>query len=78
MVDMDYMFMTTKPDKEHLVYPIIVMTDFQSGGIWTIPTNRNRPSGINVVERMVEVINGLGYSKVVLNPDQYFSLIYSS
>lgn len=74
VIGMDYMFMTKKPDKEHLVYPIIVLKDSESGGIWAIPTSRKGLGGIRVVDRIVEIVNGLGYSKVVLKSDQEFFL----
>ena len=42
VIAMDYMSMTKNPKAEHLVYPIIVIKDSKSGGIWTIPTSRKK------------------------------------
>ena len=53
VVPMDYMFMSTKPDDEQLMYPILVMKDKKSGGIWTIPTDRKGKSGLNVAPRII-------------------------
>ena len=70
VVSMDYMFMSKKPDNDQLMYPILVMKDRKSGGIWTIPTDRKGKSGLNVVPRVIEVLNGLGYHRIVLKTDQ--------
>ena len=62
--------MSKKPDNDQLMYPILVMKDRKSGGIWTIPTDRKGKSGLNVVPRVIEVLNGLGYHRIVLKTDQ--------
>ena len=68
------MFMTSTPDGDHLVYPILVMKDDTSGGIWTISTSRKGISGFNVVKRIVDIIGGLGYPKTILKSDQEFAI----
>ena len=74
VIGLDYMFMTPKPSGEHLVYPILVIKDSKSGGIWTIPTSRKGITGFNVVARITEIIVKLGYPKVMLKSDQEVSM----
>ena len=69
------MFMHKKPNDEELTYPILVIKDDRSGGIWALPTDRKGRGGLNIVARIVEVINSLGYARIVLKSDQESSIV---
>ena len=74
-ISIDYMFMNRKPNDEELMHPILVIKDDRSGGIWALPTDRKGRGGLNIVPRIVEVINSLGYGRIILKSDQENSIV---
>ena len=53
---LDYMYMTSKPTKEEVAHPILVIKARISGGVWALPVTRKGPYLNNVVQRVNNII----------------------
>ena len=71
MISMDYMYLNEKSDMKN--YPILVIHDSVSEGVWAIPVQRKGDDSY-AKKRVCEVIRRLGYSKIVIMSDQEFAL----
>ena len=60
MFSMDYMFMTQKPNEEDLMYPILVIKEKISNGVWALPVIRKGAYKSKIIKRVIEVINSVG------------------
>ena len=67
---MDYMYMTSKPTKEEIAHPILVIKGRISGGVWTLPVTRKGPYLSNITQRVNNIITAVGCPKVILKSDQ--------
>ena len=65
---MDYMFMNEKSDDYK--FPILVLHDSESEGVWAIFVQRKGNYSEYVSKRIAEIVDELGYTKVVFNMDQ--------
>ena len=70
MFCMDYMFMTQRPNDEDLMYPILVIKERISNGIWALPVVRKGAYKSHVVKRVTEVINSVGSPKIIIKSTQ--------
>ena len=68
----DYMFLN---GKESLANPVIVMTERDSGGIWSIPVKRKGNYSEYVSKRVANIIEKVGYARCVLKSDQEPSIV---
>ena len=75
MFCMDYMFMTQRPSEEQLTYPILVIKERVTDGIWALPVTRKGTQKNNVVKQVLEIINSVGSPKVILKSDQEPAII---
>jgi len=64
MFCMDYMFMTQKPNEEQLTYPILVIKERITDGIWALPVTRKGAMKNNVVKQVMEIINSVGSPEI--------------
>lgn len=67
-ISMDYMFMNERTDDHN--YPILVIHDSISEGVWAIFVKRKGNYNEYVSKRVAGIINRLGYTKVVIKSDQ--------
>ena len=70
MFSMDYMFMTQKPNEEDLMYPILVIKEKISNGVWALPVIRKGAYKSKIIKRVIEVINSVGSPKIIIKSDQ--------
>ena len=70
MFSIDYMYMTTKPTKEEIAHPILVMKARISEGVWALPVTRKGPYLNNIVQRVNYIITSVGCPKVIIKSDQ--------
>ena len=68
----DYMFLN---GDEYLSYPVVVMTESESGGIWSIPVMRKGNYSEYVSKRLSNIIEKVGYAKCVIKCDQEPAMI---
>ena len=68
---MDYMFMSPNVFDEQSNFPILVLKEKTTGGVWAIPVMRKGINGGDqVVERLVKIIADFGSPKAILKCDQ--------
>ena len=65
---MDYMFMNERTDDYN--FPILVLHDSEREGVWAIFVKRKGNYSEYVSKRIAEIVNWLGYTKVVFKTDQ--------
>jgi len=68
VLSMDYMFMNERTDDYN--FPILVLHDSESEGVWAIFVKRKGNYSEYVSKRIAEIVNWLGYTKVVFKTDQ--------
>ncbi|MCP2504859.1 MAG: hypothetical protein NLN65_06160 [Candidatus Poseidoniaceae archaeon] len=68
VLSMDYMFMNEKTDDYN--FPILVLHDSESERAWAIFVKRKGNYSEYVSKRIAEIVNWLGYTKVVFKTDQ--------
>ena len=64
---MDYMFLNGKESLSNLV---LVMTESESGGLWSIPVKRKGSYSEYVNKRIASVIEEVGYARSILKVHQ--------
>lgn len=72
VISLDCMFMGNGAEDENK--PIVVMHDSESEGIWAMVAKFKGDDGY-IVNRITEIIRGLGYMKVVLKSDQEAGIV---
>ena len=71
----DYMYMTSKPTKEEIAHPILVIKGRISGGVWALPVTRKGPYLSNITQRVNNIITSVGCPKVIIKSDQEPAMI---
>ena len=64
MFSIDYMYMTSKPTREELAHPILVIKARISKGGWALPVTRKGPYLNNIVQRVNNIITSVGLSLI--------------
>ena len=77
MFCMDYMFMNEKPNEEDRMYPILVVKERITNGIWALLVIRKGVYKSNIVKRVVEIINSIGSPKIIIKSDQEPAIVDS-
>ena len=74
---MDYMFMGNKDREEIGKYPVLVIKERKSGGVWALATEKKGPSDKNIIKRIVKVISEVGDKDplVIIKSDQEPAMI---
>ena len=68
VLSMDYMYMNEIDDENNL--PILVIHDSMSEGVWAMFVKRKGNYSEYVSKKLFDIVNMLGYSKIVLKSDQ--------
>ena len=70
MISMDYMYLNEKNDTNN--NPVLVVHDSLSEGVWAIPVQKKGDDNY-VRKRVCEIIQRLGYSRIIIMSDQEFA-----